>query len=81
MCFGHKIGLNIVYITETEIPLWPILWDLYQNWATFKQVLYHDIHNIYMYIKYIDGLVQDCSVSSSLAMEIMQYCTKPLIYT
>ena len=27
----------------------------------------------------IDGLVQDCSISSVLAMEILQSCTKPLI--
>ena len=25
----------------------------------------------------IDGLVQDCSISSALAMEILQICTKP----
>ena len=29
---------------------------------------------------YIDGLVQDCGMSSVLAMEMMQFCTKPLIY-
>ena len=28
---------------------------------------------------YIDGLVQGCSISSALALEIMQSCTKPLI--
>ena len=28
---------------------------------------------------YVDGLVQDCSNSSVLAMELLQYCTKPLI--
>ena len=28
---------------------------------------------------YIDGLVQDCSISSALAMEILQSCTKPSI--
>ena len=28
---------------------------------------------------HIDGLVQDCSISSALAMEILQSCTKPLI--
>ena len=28
----------------------------------------------------IDGLVQNCSISSVLAMEILQPCTKPLIY-
>ena len=28
---------------------------------------------------YINGLVQDCSISSALAMEILQACTKPSI--
>ena len=28
---------------------------------------------------YMDGLVQDCSNSSALAMELLQACTKPLI--
>ena len=28
---------------------------------------------------YFDGLVQDCSISSALAMEILQSCTKPSI--
>ena len=28
---------------------------------------------------HIDGLVQDCSISIALAMEIMQSCTKPMI--
>ena len=30
---------------------------------------------------YIDGLVQDCSISSALAMEILQACTKISIYS
>ena len=29
---------------------------------------------------YIDGLMQDCSISSALAMEILQSCTKPSIF-
>ena len=29
---------------------------------------------------YIDGLVQDCSNSSALAMELLQSCTKPSIW-
>ena len=29
---------------------------------------------------YIDGLVQDCSNSSELAMELLQSCTKPSIW-
>ena len=28
---------------------------------------------------YIDGLVQDCNISSALAMEILQCCTEPWI--
>ena len=30
--------------------------------------------------KYINGIVQDCSISSVLAMEILQSSTKPLIF-
>ena len=29
---------------------------------------------------HIDGLVQDCSNSSALAVGLLQYCTKPSIY-
>ena len=29
---------------------------------------------------YIDGLVQDCSNSNALAMELLQSCTKPSMY-
>ena len=29
---------------------------------------------------HIDGLVQDCSNSSALAMELMQSCVKPSLY-
>ena len=29
---------------------------------------------------YIDGLVQDCSNSSALAMELLQSCTKHSVY-
>ena len=31
------------------------------------------------FTKHIDGLVQDCSISSALAMEILQFCTKASI--
>ena len=34
-----------------------------------------------MYDGYIDGLVQDCSNSSALAMELLQSCAKPSICT
>ena len=29
---------------------------------------------------YIDGLVQDCSISIANTLEILQSCTKPLTY-
>ena len=32
------------------------------------------------YILHFDGLVQDCSNSSALAVELMQSCTKPSVY-
>ena len=34
-----------------------------------------------LYMGYIDGLVQDCSNSSALALELLQSCTKPSMYT
>ena len=35
----------------------------------------------YTHCLYIDGSVQDCSNSSELAMELLQSCTKPSIYS
>ena len=32
----------------------------------------------YIYKDHINGLVQDCSISSALIMEILLFCTKPL---
>ena len=29
---------------------------------------------------HMDGLIQDCIISTALAMEILQSCTKPVIY-
>ena len=34
-----------------------------------------------MFIQYMDGLVQDWSNSSVLAMELLKSCAKPSIYT
>ena len=31
-------------------------------------------------VSYIDGLVQDCSISIALAMEILQSCSKPSMH-
>ena len=34
-----------------------------------------------IFVDYIDGLVQDCSNSSALAVELLQSCAKPSIYS
>ena len=39
-----------------------------------------DYRDWYGHIHHIDGLVQDCSNSSALAMELLQSCTKPSIW-
>ena len=46
--------------------LLPLRWSL----ASFV------LTNLY----HVNGLVQDCSISSALAVEILQSCTKPCIY-
>ena len=35
---------------------------------------------VYVDKEHFNGLVQDCSISSALAMEILQSCTTALIY-
>ena len=40
----------------------------------------YQISTIVALNNYIDGLVQHCSISIAKAMEILQSCTKPLIY-
>ena len=41
-------------------------------WINDDHVQYVNVH--------IDGLVQNCSNSIALAMEILLFCTQPLIY-
>ena len=38
------------------------------------------INSDYLFLKYIDGLLQDCSISGALGMKILLFCTKPSIY-
>ena len=46
-------------------------------WYTSFSTCFHARSNRTLYI---DGLVHDCSNSSALAMELLQFCTKPSIY-
>ena len=50
------------------------------NFIVYYGASYIRDFTVYIYIVYIDGLVQDCSNSSALAMELLQSCTNPLIY-
>ena len=40
-----------------------------------------DMHDLYMYESlYVSSLEQDCSISSALALEILQSCAKPSMH-
>ena len=45
-----------------------------------KNRFHKKIYTCQQWQSYIDDLVQDCSNSSALAMELLQFCTKPSIY-
>ena len=53
--------------------------EIYSQSLQYCFVLSTDVENGKM-IHYNDGLAQDCSYSSALAMELLQSCTKPSIY-
>ena len=57
-----------------------------QNWVGIGPVLvhslalsqqYHNSHETSFAINVFNGLAQDCSNSSALAMELLKFCTKP----
>ena len=47
----------------------------------YKIILFVTNHSMISHQEHINGLVQDCSISSALAMEILQSCTKPLAWS
>ena len=47
----------------------------------YKIILSVTNHSMISHQEHINGLVQDCSISSALAMEILQSCTKPLAWS
>ena len=55
---------------------------MYLQVTQFKGVhwLLQSLYHMNMISRYLDGLLQHCSVSSALAMEIQQFCTKPSIF-
>ena len=49
--------------------------------TTVAHIKIHKTWKITVATHHIDGLVQDCSNSSALAIELLQSCTKPSIYS
>ena len=45
------------------------------KWPVTRKMFPFD--DVIMGLEHVDGLTQDCSISSALAMEILQYCIKP----
>ena len=64
-----KTSFHEIYIRNSKNPLWKWVSDgsvpLTTSWPEYKE--------------YFDGLMQDCSISSVLAMEILQSSTEQLI--
>ena len=63
--------------SDAEFPRHPI--DRSRGrWRVSTIVFGENEHAVtWSYCMYIDGLVQDCSISSASAMEILQSCAKP----
>ena len=77
-------------ILENIFILWDCKWryhTAYGEYLRTKWICSSFLHLILLVsdifgsnIQYVDGLVQDCGNSSALAMELLQSCTKPLMY-
>ena len=61
----------------------PVIWDAIALMMTslyWRNIhLSHGVTHVSTSDVYIDGLVQDCSISSANTLEILQFCTKPSI--
>ena len=66
-CLNQWVSATCNQMTRTQVHL-----------LRFLHVL-HDVWELNNTLLYIDSSVQDSSISSVLAMEILQSCTKPLI--
>ena len=80
--FLSYISYNSTLISS--IVLFTSMWSFYQS---LKSYVISDIHSMSEHISFdilvhsfIDGLVQDCGISSAKSLEIAQSCIKPPIY-
>ena len=70
-CIHTSLGLNeLIPTSHVSKKFKLILYDISQALAKHAHILFS---------KYLDDLEQDCSISSALALEIPQSCTKPSI--
>ena len=64
---------------------WKILKKNYSHWRAiyywFDQIKNNTNQNMTMHGVNFDGLVQNCSISIACALEILQSCTKPSIWS
>ena len=67
------LGLNVLNAYIRFVRCYALLWSAQVDVSFIQWCPHLRVH--------IDGLVQDCSISSALAMEILQSCIKPSIYT
>ena len=72
------LELYILMEQSYEEQLYEIL-HIYSGLLLFWHCIYCRWNNCMRLYTFIQGLVQDCSMSSVLAMEIPQSCTKPLV--
>ena len=91
--FCHQISFAMIVQNITNLPSqvskWQIpvqsLWKFCQNYGISVSIrLFIDWNNRvlvqYNSVDHTYGLVQDCSNSSALAMELLQSCTKPWMH-
>ena len=89
LCSDIKQSLVVTMTTKLaswQLPMFSDMLNTKLRWKTktkeMKPIYPTNSHNFIgvwdiIILQYIDGLVQDCSISTALAMEIMQSCTKP----
>ena len=72
--FILSVGFVFQISLHSSTNLTPMYLNIIKTWFTLSQTC-----KAMAKVEHIDGLVQNCSISSVLAMEILQSCTKPSI--
>ena len=76
-----RLILEVLRVATVHIPKVTLNFNQFVDQRNKKEKKYIDIEwlikGIHARSLHIDGLIQDCSISSALAMEILQSCTVP----